>query len=55
MKWKYETKKIIQFMILISWYENNLEALSETVRKIYDFKKASLEKFTELSVDTLSY
>ena len=32
MEWKkYETKKIITYMILISKHKNNLEALSKTV------------------------
>ena len=41
---KYKMKKIIRFMILISSYESNLDALSETVRKIHDLKKASAGK-----------
>ena len=32
-------------MILISRYENNPEALSETITKIHDIKKAFVKKF----------
>ena len=40
---KHETKEIIQFMIAFPDI-SNLKALSETVRKIHDLKKAFLGK-----------
>ena len=43
-------KKVIQFMILISRYEHNLEALSETVRKIHDLKKVKTCIIVELLI-----
>ena len=43
-------KKVIQFMILISRYEHNLEALSETVRKIHDLRKVKTCIIIELLI-----